>query len=143
MRRRRASTSVISNLLADDELQGKLGRCIVGQDARFFDALGNFAGFFTVAKLIEPIEEAFEDDPAQGFFFRRIAADFSYLNGSAFEIACFLRKALHADARNPVDQDADQTARHAQELFDFNDAANGIDVIKAGIVFVFIDLGRH
>ena len=105
--------------------------------------LAIFAGFFAVTKFIEPIEEAFENDPAQGFFFRRIAADFSYFDGSAFEIAGFLRKALHADTGNPVDQNADQAARHAEKLFDFYDAANSIDVVKARIVFVFIDLGSH
>ena len=79
----------------------------------------------------------------QGFFFDFVAADFSHFDGSPFEVIGFLGKALHADAGNAVDQDADQAARHAQELFNLDQAADGIDIVKTRIVFVFIDLGRY
>ena len=117
--------SRFQELLADDQAQGQLGCSEVSQDARFVDVLGIFAGFFAVAEIAHPVQEPLEDDPAQGFFFDFVAADFSHFDGSPFEVIGFLGKALHADAGNAVDQDADQAARHAQELFDLDQAADG------------------
>ena len=139
----RFDVSRFQELLADDQAQGQLGCSEVSQDARFVDVLGIFAGFFAVAEIAHPVQEPLEDDPAQGFFFDFVAADFSHFDGSPFEVIGFLGKALHADAGNAVDQDADQAARHAQELFDLDQAADGIDIVKTRIVFVFIDLGRY
>ena len=99
--------------------------------------------FFSIAEIAQPIEEALEDNPAQGFFFHFIAADFGHFDSRPFEVIGLLGKALHADAGNPVDQDADQATWHAQEMFYLDEAADGIDIVETWIVFVFIDLGSY
>ena len=131
------------DLLAHDEAQRQLGHDKVGHGAGFFNSLGLFPDFFTVADVFQPVGKLLQYDAAQRFFFYRIVFNFVDLDSGYFQIILLFRKALELHAVNPVDKDAHQPARKAEKLLNPDQGTALVHVVKARVVYFFIYLSRN
>ena len=130
-------------MLLNLKLHRQFGNYKVGQDTRTVNGLQAFRNFITVFNAFQPFFKALVHNAPQRFLFHRVAHEFGNFFNSDFQVCGPFRKAVNDGTIQSVYKNTNPAAGHTKHLLNFDQSADVINAVYAGIFFTFIYLCGH